>query len=493
MRRFLWAVVAFALVAGVVLRLLDLTDPPLDFYPTRQYQGLILARSFYLQWRPGPITQEEIEKRAAGIYVPRYEPPLLPMLMARIYLAVGREVPWAVRIVNAFLWLVAAGGLALWLREAGLRTRAGLAAALSYWMLLPFAVQTSRAFLPDPAMVTLLVWSLGLWMYARRTGRLVGYLLAGLLGAAAAVVKIYALFFLAFGPAALLLFGEKEDPRPPRLAWLAWMLPALVAVPVYLRLHTPGQASSFLLSWTLRVARWWRSPMPYGGWMDLVNNNLHGGWVVLAALAWLWKPRTRRGYALALGWLAGYLAFGLVFLLQYATHAYYHLPLVPWVALGLALAAEDLYQQALTWSRFRQALLALLTALVLVYPVGITYWNLISVDYRPRIALYRRLGQELPEGKIVAVTEAYGLPLLYYGGVRVIQWPSQGYAVLFGAWDPGFENVFRARTQGADYFLVTDFEEFWRQEPLRRYLYDTFPLVHQGGDYLLWDLRRPRR
>jgi len=74
----------------------------------------------------------------------------------------------------------------------------------------------------------------------------------------------------------------------------------------------------------------------------------------------------------------------------------------------------------------------LLLSTAWIYPVGITYWHLRSVDYRPKAEAYRRIGQSLPrDGKIMALTEGYGWPLLYHGDVfHVTRWPTQAHADL---------------------------------------------------------------
>ncbi len=489
-----WAFLAvgFALLAGIGLRLYDLTDPPLDFYPTRQYRSLILARAFYLTWRPGAVTPLEAEQRSAANRIARYEPPLLERLVARTYLVLGGEKPWVIRVYNTFFWVLGALGMALLVRRIHPHP-AVLAAVIGYWMLLPFTVQVTRAFLPDPLMTVLMVWSIYAWYRWSQDGSWPWLVLASLIGTGAAVVKIYALFFLLPISFALAI-ARVGKPWRPHPWWIASLLPLGVALPIYLRLHSADYAAGFLTSWTLKLKKWWLSPMPYGGWMDTVNNALHGGWVLVGLIALLLAVRDKPFRHLVLAWMGGYLLYGSIFLIQFATHAYYHLPLVPLVAIGLGLALHRLVLLLASQPRWVQGGILLTLALAWIYPTGITYWNLTSVDYRPKAEAYRRIGENLPQdGKIMALTEAYGWPLLYHGNVFYFaRWPTQAHAVLFDTWDREFAQIFQQRTQGFDYFLVTDFEEFWRQAPLRHYLYQRYPLVHQGGDYLLWDLRRPK-
>lgn len=59
--RVIWALLALLLVGlGLVVRLYDLSDPPLDFHPTRQLHSLIMARGMYFETAPGiPAWQRE--------------------------------------------------------------------------------------------------------------------------------------------------------------------------------------------------------------------------------------------------------------------------------------------------------------------------------------------------------------------------------------------------------------------------------------------------
>jgi hypothetical protein len=45
---------AALLALGIVLRLINVTDPPLDFHPTRQLRSAIIARGMYTNPYPAP-------------------------------------------------------------------------------------------------------------------------------------------------------------------------------------------------------------------------------------------------------------------------------------------------------------------------------------------------------------------------------------------------------------------------------------------------------
>ena len=101
----------FLLFLGLGLRLYDLTDQPIDFHPTRQLRGAIVARGMYYEMLPD--ADPELRQKAINFWAStgEYEPPFLERMVALTYLIVGGEYPWIARIYNALLWII--GGAAL--------------------------------------------------------------------------------------------------------------------------------------------------------------------------------------------------------------------------------------------------------------------------------------------------------------------------------------------------------------------------------------------
>jgi hypothetical protein len=61
---------------------------------------------------------------------------------------------------------------------------------------------------------------------------------------------------------------------------------------------------------------------------------------------------------------------------------------------------------------------------------------------------------------------------------------------LIGSTDPEFEALFKMRTEGKDYFLVTLLGDFESQADLHKYLFENYP-YEQGDGYYLFDLKHP--
>jgi len=100
----------------------------------------------------------------------------------------------------------------------------------------------------------------------------------------------------------------------------------------------PGRASEYFQGWTLSLSHLLLDPSLYVRWFNLVQS-LMGLAALLLALTGVLiaSPRLR---ALLLG-CGGYLIYGLFLPYQMYTHSYYHLQLVPIIALSLAPARGD--------------------------------------------------------------------------------------------------------------------------------------------------------
>ncbi|MGB7296215.1 MAG: glycosyltransferase family 39 protein, partial [Candidatus Aminicenantales bacterium] len=190
-----WAELALAalMLAGFGLRMIDLTDPPLDFHPTRQFRGAVVARSIYYQLVPS--TDPYIQQQAVSMRnsVSELEPPILETIVAFGYWIAGGEYLWIARIIVSMIWVLAAIPLFALVRSFTSPPTALISVA--YYLFLPFGVQASRSFQPDPLMVALLIlgmftayrWSqTRTWSWVVWTGLVMGW---------AILIKAFAVYF----------------------------------------------------------------------------------------------------------------------------------------------------------------------------------------------------------------------------------------------------------------------------------------------------------
>jgi hypothetical protein len=218
----------------------------------------------------------------------------------------------------------------------------------------------------------------------------------------------------------------------------------------------------------------------------------------MLALLGIFLARERRLRTFLLGLWGAYLLFGLFFDYHIATHDYYHLPLIPIVALSLApfadlCAAQLALAAARPWMKWS-------VCLILLYGLLTPVWDarneMKSVDYRPQAAMWAEIGDVLGhDGKVIGLTQDYGSRLEYWGWQAVSAWPDAGdlaYHQLRGN-SKDFEKLFDSLTAKKDFFVLTDFDELKLQPELDVRLYTGYEIYAQNDGYVIFDLRRPRQ
>ncbi|MBM3152402.1 MAG: glycosyltransferase family 39 protein [Chloroflexi bacterium] len=489
LRRICLAIL-FALAVGV--RLMDLTDLPLDTNPTRQLHSALKARGMYMQDASGvPDWQRQVAVKQwerGGII----EPEILENLVAWTYRLTGPHL-WVARLYSILFWTL--GGAALYALARRLTDFDGAILALAFYLFLPYGIIDSRSFQPDPLMVALLVGFL--WAF-ERWGSLRNWrwaLAAGLLGGLSILVKSTAVFFVAGAwLGGILGLGQlKKTLRDGRF----WLLNGLLALPAaaytiyglfvvdYLGQQFSGRfIPSLFLSLNYYIN--WEAQL------DLVIGHVPLA-LGLVGLFFLLRGPLR---GLAPGLWGGYLVFGLVFNYHISTHTYYQLPFIPVVALSLAPLAGILTGSLLDlWKGSRWVHGALLVALA--FSLLAVSWDarrtLRRVDYRPQAEFWSAITAMVGnDALVVGITEDYGVRAAYWGWLDIGIWPSisdQAYHVLAGGSGSAFSDLFAEQVSGREYFLVTDFEEYEKQDELAAYLAANFPVFASGEGYIIYDLR----
>jgi hypothetical protein len=240
----------------------------------------------------------------------------------------------------------------------------------------------------------------------------------------------------------------------------------------------------------------WIQPYFYLQWLGKAQSVATLGFLVLGLVGiFYFKQREDRRFVIGL-WL-GYTIFGFVFAYYFGTHDYYHLSLVPIVAISIAPLADALWQRLLEVQSSRFARVAV--GLLLTFGLAVTLWNIRTifhkVDYRPQQADWERIGEVLGSNtSIIALTQDYGYRLEYFSWINPAEyWPYLGdtrLRELAGIPQPEFAARFADQTKGTDFFVVTDLEEFAAQPELKDFLTANYPVFAEGPTYIIFDLRK---
>ncbi len=478
--------------AAIAIRVYDLTDAPLDFHPTRQVFTAIVARGMYYEHLDSaPAWQRE---RAVAMWKSEEtEPPSIDALAVLTYRLMGREDVFYPRLYSALFWVL--GGLAVYFLARDLVSSDGALVAVAFYLFVPYGVIASRAFQPDPLMLCLILfswWAMRRWERSDRWGWAVA---AGLLGGLAMLVKSLAAFSLLGGLAGVFFARPlRQSVRQVKF----WVMGLLMAVPIllwtYYGFFVKGTlGSQFSLRFFPNLLL---DPIFY----LVTEANVEGVVgllpLILGLLGFFLLEKGEKRTFLAGLW-GGYLLFLLVFAYYFMTHDYYHLSLVPIVALSLAPLGDLTARRLLDLNPGRLARTFIYTFLAVGLLINL--WNLRQtfhrVDYRPQAQFWAEIGRALDyDSRGVALVQDYGYPLAYWGWINPTYWPHTGDTALremAGLSAPEFAAQFEAAAADRHYFLVTDLAEFDAQPQLKEYLYAHYPVLEQGQGYLIFDLRHP--
>ncbi len=115
--------------------------------------------------------------------------------------------------------------------------------------------------------------------------------------------------------------------------------------------------------------------------------------------ALLAPPRLR--WLLISLWIA-YLLYGLTLPFQMYTHSYYHIQLIPIVALGLAAAVNPLLEYAAAQSTSRRVVFVAFIIFVIGFQAWVSRSVLVAEDFRPEAPFWKNVGDAIPaDAKVI--------------------------------------------------------------------------------------------
>ena len=475
---------------ALAIRAYDITDLPLDFHPTRQLFSAIKARGMYYETLPDiPETRREFAIQQARTKM-TIEPEINEFVAVYFYHLAGKELLWIPRMISALFWLV--GGIFVYLLARDLGSTDGAVLSLAFYLFSPYGIFASRSFQPDPLMVMLIVafwWLIYLWVLRPSWKRTI---LAGLIGGLAIFVKFLAVFFV-IGGALGMLFSRYKLREILRNGQV-WVLVLLGIIPggswviygVFVG-GALGQRFSGNFIPSLLV-----TPQFYLNWQTKASVAAGGIWIMLGLLG-LVLLREKPVRTFLLGLWGAYLAFGLYFNYHISTHDYYSLPLIPIIALSLAVLGDRFFAYL---ARAGEGWVRGGLYVILFYGIFSTVWNvrneMKSIDYRPQEAMWLEIGEILQGGSIEALTQDYGNRLAYWGWQSATIWPAYGdfYQASVRGNPKNINRLFDEVATSKTYFLITDMNDFEKQPQLRARLAE-YPVIAQGEGYLIYDLQHP--
>jgi len=405
-------------------------------------------------------------------------------------LIIGGEKFWIGRVVNAFFWTT--GGLFLYLIGKRLFRFGAVASGLLFYLSLPFSVIASRSMQPDPWMVFWIMCSFFVIFTWSEQKNIKWALISGIVGGITILVKGFAALYIV--PVFAVVFLSEVNIKEIYKNLQIWVITILVILPslVYYLLLNPGRSTEFLSFWVVSLSGLIFTTEFYADWLAMVKSLMGLGFLLSALLGVLIAPN-RMKMILIGGWV-GYVLFGLVFPYQYVTHEYYHLALVPLVALSimslLSVVTAELAEKHIIW-RIAAIGVVLFAS---VYGLYVSRSIMYAHDYAAEPIAWKNVGDAIPPNSpFIALTSDYGMRLRYYGWrIMSASWPNSADLNLFALAgnDPlNYKTYFEEQTEGMDFFLVTAFNELDAQPELRELLNENYELYSEGDGYKIYDLQ----
>lgn len=480
--RFLFlSLLILIFLAALAIRLYDLTDEPLEIHLVRQLRSLLVSRSLYQGEGLGDN--------------PLIEPPILEMVSAFFYNLAGEEIPWVQRIISITFWML--GGLALFDLGKTISTRFGALISIVYYFFLPFSILYSRLMMPDPMMTAstiLAIWSLVRWEMRRTTGwaiatgLITGYAILSKSVAGFILLPVFVFFSLGLTPIKKLV----KDTQ----IWTIIGLAALPSVVYYIYgiffLGTLGEqfANRFFLNLLT-------DPAHYVRWINLIDQRLGLG-IVMFAIIGIALTKEKKYKQLLVGWLLGYVIYGLVFPYHIWTHDYYQLPLVPIISIGLAPLGAAAYQFAREHRVTTQASVILISIALLLFIIP-NMWNvrveLAQEDFRQEAENYLPIEDALADHldeEIIALSGDYGYRLNYFTRLDVDSWPIGADFRLKELSGSGFnfEEYWSDTADRYRFFIILSPKELADQPNLADML-SQYAIFNEVGGVVIYDLEQP--
>lgn len=482
-------ILVFLLVTGFLIRMIDLTDPPLAYHPTRQLRAAIISRNIFLSVKPeaAPKYAQYATDPALYDYVTRREPPITEAVVALIYIILGNEILWVSRIVTALFWCF--GGVGLYLLVRRMTSKDAGLISLSFYLFAPFGVIGSRSFQPESLMVASIIWALlffTIWLDKKSWKNA---LIAGGLSGFAILVKPNALFILFAAYLIVLISSDGLNKSVKNIQ--AWVMAGISAIiPGIFYLFINPAAGGFLDNWWTDIVHIIPTSRYFLGWGSIITDAVPFAVLIIAFASTLLLEKRDRN--LVIGIWVGYVTLGIFAPHHIYTHDYYSIVLVPIAAISIGKVVQLIAAYASKKETIWKIGLTLIGIMAIAYPTWNIYKDLQEKNYRGEPGGWVQISEAIPEGrKVIALTHNYGFNMAYYGYRMLPLWPYTFDMDLQSI--RGFDRstdsdiFFEQMTGSYDLFLVTHFGELNSQPMLMEKLSELH-IYDEGPGYVLYDL-----
>lgn len=521
--------------AGAV-RLYNIESPKPYFYPSRQYESFLIARSFYFESIESvPDWQRQIAKVNKLASVGK-GPPVTEYLVCLVYHVAGGENHWACCLICSGFWLM--GGIFVFLIAKKFSLPVAAAIATAFYLLFPFGIFMTRSFQPESLMMMMFlasIYTMFNYYENQSTKRL---LIMAVVSGLAILVKSTVIFpiWTAFIAGGICKNGFRRTIFS--LHHLVFELIGIMPGFVYYFFLVLFNPTFRMVAGGVYGPKLLLGSYFWTGWLSQLGDV--AGFIPLAgAIIGVFLVRNKLAKSMLTGLAVGYFVYGLIFAADAPTQGYKQLHVSPIVALAMSpVIAFFLNVLGKKNSRLRRATIVVGVFLLIVlfgllasikvsahrsenkyikpclafayrcFGLKPEYVSQISSDYTSYVEMAEEIGQAVNHSDKTITLASAESPLWYYGQYAGQRWPWHRHwpnAVGHNAIGTGAkwkkyqgltaEEFFEQRysTFLPEYFIVTSFEDFEKQETLREFLARKSTILVQNDRYMIFDLTEPRQ
>lgn len=454
----------------------------------REYTSAIFARAYYFS------NNDDVEDWRRQIAIttmnqqPILEPPLLELMVSWIYRVMNREEIFFARYLTNFCWLI--GGLFLFLTTRKLLGTDEAVVATAYFLWVPMGILISRSFQPDSLMMMLFLASLYFLVLHFETPSTRSLLVAAGLSSVTLLLRPLVIFAIFCAYLALSIW-HKKDWR--KIIDSRFIVFSIISLSPFLLYYGYGIVYAGFMQWKIPT-----SFMPHLllkrdfwlGWFDLIVDVAEFAPLIFA-IPGFFLLRARKVQYLVIGLAVAFILFSVVFTYHIHTHPYYHIQLLPIVALCLSpMVVSSAKVIRLSLEKYWR--IPVLAVVLLCLYVG--YRDVRGRLYQTRLEDPRvawEIGEIIHHSpRTVYVAFYYGVPLTYYGEFGGAPWPVRIDDEFYRR--PGEqERSVQERLDGLgfvpEFFVITHFDLFARKhQDLKEYLASNCALISQTDRYLVY-------
>ncbi len=515
-------IVSLLFLTAFGVRLHHITEPTFEFNPTREYASAFFARSFYYknadsvpEWKRDVVNFHLKQK---DVIVEFWIMERLVSLASRI---TGGEHLWFSKLFSSLFWM--AGGVFLYLIARKILPPGEALFSTAFYLFLPYSISASRSFMPDPLMLMMILGGIyGILRYHEKPS-VHGLLAVSVVSGLAILVKPMGVFllFAVFAGIALHRKGVRKALISGSLAVFGIISILPFSVYTFASGFSRHIGEAYETSFNPAIFLY---PEFWADWFVMIGRVV--GYIAFAgALAGIFMFQRGLPKSLIASLWVGYLAFCLAFNTRINIHDYYHLQLIPIVALSLGPVSGRVFNHVKQYgTRYIPAAGIVAVAAVLISVVGIRgidwrdiamrhkgkmkligsiigvnpqFINFISPDSERKQRIAKEISDIVGHAEIIILDSKFGIPISFLGDLKAYSWQTDEVFKLYKLQGRNVSPVklfkkFYKRWNYPEYFVISEFAEFEKHSELKDFLDGTFPVLVRTDDYLIYDLRKKK-